>query len=352
MGNSSNVNITGWIVYLSGALGDTGRVIVDELAAYNAFTADVIPEGTLRHAAKLRLLFIFTIQKAATFAGFLVPASTVDVAGYINNATIAWKQKGCPLEAGDASLPRYPLLKLARTISIWTNAFYGKNVRTCAFERTTDLTASFSQELTCSYDDLDLAVVVRLKDGSRFLENLRYAPPPPAPPPAPPPSPSPPQTPPPHQPAPLHPPPMTWSSSPPRPPPEAAQESPATSQGIGGCFLTSLDCGDHGTLKTLSLSGCTCVCDPGWRNAGQQTAQKYYCSGEFVSTRIERVATSHNALQFRAALQNSQALVCRLHLFHKVLNFGEILPHPRHHLPRPMHRNRGGSAWARVAGWD
>lgn len=47
MGNSSIAEVTGWIVYLSGALGDTGKVIVDQLPQFKAFTADALPEGML-----------------------------------------------------------------------------------------------------------------------------------------------------------------------------------------------------------------------------------------------------------------------------------------------------------------
>lgn len=45
MGNSTNGNVTGWIVYLSGAQGDTGKVVVDQLVQFRAFSADTVPEG-------------------------------------------------------------------------------------------------------------------------------------------------------------------------------------------------------------------------------------------------------------------------------------------------------------------
>lgn len=45
MGNSTNGNVTGWIVYLSGAQGDTGKVVVDQLVQFRAFSADAVPEG-------------------------------------------------------------------------------------------------------------------------------------------------------------------------------------------------------------------------------------------------------------------------------------------------------------------
>jgi len=54
LGNSSSSNITGWIVYLSGGLGDTGKVVVDQLAQFKAFTADTLPEGMSKQGFSYR----------------------------------------------------------------------------------------------------------------------------------------------------------------------------------------------------------------------------------------------------------------------------------------------------------
>lgn len=44
-GNSSDANITAWIAYLPGPLGDTGKTVVDALPSYYAFSSSVYPEG-------------------------------------------------------------------------------------------------------------------------------------------------------------------------------------------------------------------------------------------------------------------------------------------------------------------
>lgn len=191
-----------------------------------------------------------------------MPADVVDVQKHLDDSFYQWKQNGCPTEPSSAA-KLHPIPTLARIISNWTNTFYGgRSLRSCTFDNIQLTNATLVEELTCSYDDLDLALVIRLTDGLKFLEKLRYSPPPPPSPPVPP---------------------VASNSHAPPMPVDKAQEPPATSQGLNGCFITSSDCGDHGTLQALSPSGCTCVCETGWQNAGQPSSSKYYCSGAFGS---------------------------------------------------------------------
>jgi hypothetical protein len=60
-------------------------------------------------------------------------------------------------------------------------------------------------------------------------------------------------------------------------------------QGLSGCFITSTDCGVHGTLYPLPAGGCTCVCDLGWENAGQPMASPFYCAGERSGGELSQV---------------------------------------------------------------
>lgn len=191
-----------------------------------------------------------------------MPADVVDTQSFLNLADARWKQQGCPVEP-DAGVPLLPYPTLAQSVTNSTNLFYGgRKLRSCAFHNRQPINTTILNELTCSYDDLDLAIVIRLTDGLQLLDNLRYA----APPPPSLPSPQ----------APLAP----QDGSPSVPLPATNMPgSPAVSQGLSGCFITSSDCGDHGSLKALSPSGCTCLCDPGWRHSGQPSSSRFYCSG-------------------------------------------------------------------------
>ena len=45
LGNSSTPNVSAWTAYLTGAMRDTGRVIVDALPGFYSFTSPLFPEG-------------------------------------------------------------------------------------------------------------------------------------------------------------------------------------------------------------------------------------------------------------------------------------------------------------------
>ena len=57
-------------------------------------------------------------------------------------------------------------------------------------------------------------------------------------------------------------------------------------QGLSGCFLTSLDCGAHGTFYPILPAGCTCVCEGGWSNANDTFQDKFYCASKLGSWQI------------------------------------------------------------------
>ncbi len=196
-----------------------------------------------------------------------------------------WQQSKCPTIPG-AAVPLHPLPTLAQAVSNWTNMFYGgRNLRSCSFGTRQSTNTTVVEELVCSYDDLDLAIVVRLRDGLQLLDGLRFAPPPP-------PLPPPPQA---------RPPKWTDNATAPLPV-DMLHGPPATSQGLSGCFLTSSDCGDHGTLKGLSPSGCTCVCELGWQNAGGPGSSKYYCSGALALPMVITLATHRSCSPYSCIL--------------------------------------------------
>lgn len=47
-----------------------------------------------------------------------------------------------------------------------------------------------------------------------------------------------------------------------------------------GCMMTSADCGLHGTLYPLVESGCQCVCEVGWQDEENPSAEHFRCAGE------------------------------------------------------------------------
>lgn len=87
-----------------------------------------------------------------------------------------WIEKHCLVEAGkrEALTSRHPYLHtIASVVSASTNSLYGQMVRTCSFVRSFQLNSTiYQQEVECSYDDIDLAFIIKVTDGLEFLQTL------------------------------------------------------------------------------------------------------------------------------------------------------------------------------------
>lgn len=180
-----------------------------------------------------------------TAAGFLVPKGPATGFQAAFDALAAqWVADGCPRTPGTADVFPYPTL--AQTVAASTNALYGRPLRACYYWRAAAAAGSMERrvELKCSYADLAQALILRLTDGLQLLDGMRNAPPPP-------------------------------------PLPSLNDAPPASSLSIDGCFITSADCGTHGTLVALAPRGCDCVCDAGWQNTRDPSIETQYCACEW-----------------------------------------------------------------------
>lgn len=194
---------------------------------------------------------------------------------HLDQQAAQWVAQGCPMGAAAAapvaSAGVYPYPTLPGVVAAATNAFYGgRPLRACWHFSSSDAGPLRNQEIKCSYDDMDQALIIRLTDGLAFMDRLRYAPPPPPPPPSPP------------LPPPRSPPPSPRPPPSPLPAPYTPPDPPA--QALSGCFITSADCGVRGTLVRLPTS-CDCLCQPGWKNGGIPVV---YCSGGRRGRRVSR----------------------------------------------------------------
>ena len=195
-------------------------------------------------------------------AGFLLPlddSSTFQTK--IDRFDTEWLQRCAAASAagggGAQQGALYPTLP--SIISASTNAFYaGQPVRSCSFLRTYLADNTRVQELACSYDDIDMAVIIKVLEGAQFLNSIQYAPPPPSPPPPPPPSPPPPPPP------PSPPPPSPPSPRPPPPPPslspppaKGSQPAPASRPPPGPAPAGSAAAGGPTLAFTANLSSHT-----------------------------------------------------------------------------------------------
>jgi len=65
------------------------------------------------------------------------------------------------------------LTTIASVVSSSTNSLYGQAVRTCSYARSFHLNSTtYQQEVECSYDDIDLAFIIKVTDGLEFLQTL------------------------------------------------------------------------------------------------------------------------------------------------------------------------------------
>ena len=294
--------------------------------------------------------------------GFLVPQS-VSPAGFqahLDQQAAEWVAQGCPRGAPAAPAPPaglYPYATLPGVVAAASNTFYGgRPLRSCWHFNTYDAGGVRYQEIKCSYDDMDQALIIRLTDGLALMDKLRYAPPPPPPPPSPPPPPPPPPR------------SLPPSPRPPPPTPPAPFTAPDPPAQALGCFLTSADCGPNGSLDR-SLPNCVCVCNAGWENSRNPNAAQVYCSGGMQEE--SRVFACHCQKGSQAAgcptdLQQTLSVMspacatqCSLGSQRHPRRRREAPPAPRggpqsqrpHPHPRNTSASPGGRRWDLAAGW-
>ena len=97
----------------------------------------------------------------------MVPSTTPDsFQDIIDDYMATWIQQDCT----PGLTNEHPYPTLATLIQDSTNQYYNQPVRICSPLVGYDLT---SRHIICSYDDIDLAIVFKIRDGANFLDSLR-----------------------------------------------------------------------------------------------------------------------------------------------------------------------------------